>query len=71
MVVDHLDRLDADEIVGDHADLDVAVQGRLDVGGGEVPAFPGLALFLTIMAFNLIGDGIHVATNPQARRSQG
>lgn len=48
-------------------------EGRVYVQSGRwwVPTFPGLALFLTIMAFNLIGDGIHVATNPQARRRQG
>ena len=48
-------------------------EGRVYVQSGRwwVPAFPGLALFLTIMAFNLIGDGIHVATSPQARRRQG
>ena len=48
-------------------------EGRAYVQSGRwwVPAFPGLALFLTIMAFNLLGDGIHVATNPQARRRQG
>ena len=48
-------------------------EGRVYVQSGRwwIPAFPGLALFLTIMSFNLIGDGIHVATNPQARRGQG
>ena len=48
-------------------------EGRVYVQSGRwwVPSFPGLALFLTIMAFNLIGDGIHVATNPQTRRGQG
>lgn len=48
-------------------------EGRVYVQSGRwwVPAFPGLALFLTIMAFNLIGDGIHVATNPQTRKGQG
>ena len=47
-------------------------EGRVYVQSGRwwVPAFPGLALFLTIMSFNLIGDGIHVASNPQARRGQ-
>jgi peptide/nickel transport system permease protein len=45
-------------------------EGRVYVQNGRwwVATFPGLALFLTIMAFNLLGDGVHVAANPQARR---
>ena len=44
--------------------------GRIYVQTGHwwVPTFPGLALFVTIMAFNLLGDAVHVATNPQTRR---
>jgi ABC-type dipeptide/oligopeptide/nickel transport system permease subunit len=30
--------------------------------------FPGLAIFLTVMAFNLLGDGIQEALSP--RRAQ-
>lgn len=45
-------------------------EGRIYVQTGHwwVPTFPGLALFVTIMAFNLVGDAVHVATNPQTRR---
>ena len=45
-------------------------EGRIYVQSGRwwVPTFPGLALFMTIMAFNLVGDAVHVATNPQTRR---
>ncbi len=45
-------------------------EGRVYVQTGRwwVPTFPGLALFVTIMAFNLVGDAVHVATNPQTRR---
>lgn len=46
-------------------------EGRVYVATGHwwVPSFPGLALFLTIMAANLFGDAVQVATNPQARRA--
>jgi peptide/nickel transport system permease protein len=44
-------------------------EGRIYVQNGRwwVPTFPGLALFITIMAFNLLGDGIQVITNPKTR----
>lgn len=44
-------------------------EGRVYVQSGRwwIPTFPGLALFLTIMAFNLLGDGIQVVANPRAR----
>jgi peptide/nickel transport system permease protein len=35
-----------------------------------IGTFPGLALFLTTMAFNLLGDGVQVVTNPRARGEQ-
>ena len=46
-------------------------EGRIYVATGHwwVPTFPGLALFVTIMSFNLLGDAVHVATNPQTRRT--
>ena len=46
-------------------------EGRIYVQTGHwwVPTFPGLSLFVTIMAFNLLGDAVHVATNPQTRRT--
>jgi peptide/nickel transport system permease protein len=30
--------------------------------------FPGLAIFLTVMAFNLLGDGLQEALSPILRR---
>ena len=44
-------------------------EGRIYIQNGRwwVPTFPGLALFLTIMAFNLLGDGIQVIANPKVR----
>lgn len=44
-------------------------EGRIYVQNGRwwVPTFPGLALFVTIMAFNLLGDGIQVIANPKTR----
>ncbi len=46
-------------------------EGRIYIQNGRwwVPTFPGLALFITIMASNLLGDGIQVVANPQLRRS--
>jgi len=31
--------------------------------------FPGTALLLTVLAFNLLGDGLQDALNPRASRS--
>jgi peptide/nickel transport system permease protein len=46
-------------------------EGRVYVQTGHwwVPTFPGLALFLTIMAANLLGDAIQAAINPRTRRA--
>ena len=46
-------------------------EGRIYVQTGHwwVPTFPGLALFLTIMAANLLGDAVQAATNPRTRRT--
>jgi peptide/nickel transport system permease protein len=30
--------------------------------------FPGLALLITVMAFNLVGDGLQDALNPRSRK---
>jgi ABC-type dipeptide/oligopeptide/nickel transport system permease subunit len=30
--------------------------------------FPGVALMLTVLAFNLLGDGLHDALNPKAAK---
>ena len=32
-------------------------------------AFPGLAIFLVVMAFNFVGDSIRDALDPQLRNS--
>ena len=44
-------------------------EGRTYIQNGRwwIATFPGLALFLTIMAFNLLGDGIQLVTNPRTR----
>jgi peptide/nickel transport system permease protein len=44
-------------------------EGRVYIQNGRwwIPTFPGLALFMTIMAFNLLGDGVQIVANPQAR----
>jgi ABC-type dipeptide/oligopeptide/nickel transport system permease subunit len=31
-------------------------------------AFPGMALLLTVLAFNLLGDGLQDALDPRANR---
>ncbi len=31
--------------------------------------FPGLAIFLAVLAFNLIGDGLREALGPHSRKS--
>jgi len=47
----------------------MVAEGRIYIQNGRwwIPAFPGLALFVTIMAFNLLGDGVQIAANPRAR----
>ena len=32
--------------------------------------FPGMALLLTVLAFNLVGDGMQDALNPKSSRSR-
>lgn len=46
-------------------------EGRMYVQTGHwwVPTFPGLALFITIMAANLLGDALQAAANPRTRRT--
>ncbi len=46
-------------------------EGRMYVQTGHwwVPTFPGLALFITIMASNLLGDAVQAAANPRTRRT--
>ena len=33
-------------------------------------AFPGAAIFFTVLAYNLIGEGLQEATDPRLRESQ-
>jgi peptide/nickel transport system permease protein len=49
----------------------VSIRERKYVKTGHwwVPTFPGLALFLIIMAANLLGDAVQAATNPRTRRA--
>lgn len=44
-------------------------EGRLYVLGGRwwIAAFSGLAIFLTTLAFNLLGDGVRDASDPRTR----
>ena len=35
----------------------------------NVALFPGMALLLTVLAFNLVGDGMQDALNPKGTRS--
>ena len=32
--------------------------------------FPGMALLLTVLAFNLVGDGMQDALNPKSSKSR-
>jgi peptide/nickel transport system permease protein len=45
-------------------------EGRLFVQSGRwwLVTFPGLAIFLTALAFNLLGDGVRDASDPRTRR---
>jgi peptide/nickel transport system permease protein len=33
--------------------------------------YPGVAIFLAVLAYNLIGDGLQQATDPRLRDSTG
>jgi peptide/nickel transport system permease protein len=37
------------------------------IGAWWITAFPGLAIVLTVMAFNLVGDGLRDALDPRLR----
>ena len=43
-------------------------QRELLVGAWWLTLFPGLAIFLTVLAFNLMGDGLRDALDPRHRR---
>ena len=54
-----------------YADWGVMISdGRLYFLSGRwwLSTFPGLAIFLTAMAFNFLGDGVRVAADPRLRR---
>ena len=40
---------------------------RYRTQGWWLSVFPGAAIFLTVMAFNLLGDGLRDALDPQQR----
>ncbi|MCY3780986.1 MAG: ABC transporter permease [Chloroflexi bacterium] len=55
-----------------YADWGVMISdGRLYFLSGRwwLSTFPGLAIFLTAMAFNFLGDGVRVAADPRLRRT--
>ena len=55
-----------------YADWGVMISdGRLYFLSGRwwLSTFPGLAIFLTAMAFNFVGDGVRVAADPRLRRT--
>ena len=43
-------------------------QRELQLGAWWLTLFPGLAIFLTVLAFNLMGDGLRDALDPRHRR---
>ena len=43
-------------------------QHELIIGAWWLTVFPGLAIFITVLAFNLLGDGLRDAFDPRARR---
>ncbi|MEM4216995.1 MAG: peptide ABC transporter permease, partial [Candidatus Methanomethylicaceae archaeon] len=45
--------------------MEESLQDLSTVWWAEV--FPGLAVFLTVLAFNLVGDGLSDALNPRLR----
>ncbi len=54
-----------------YADWGVMISdGRLYFLSGRwwLSTFPGLAIFLTAMAFNFLGDGVRIAADPRLRR---
>ena len=45
-----------------------AGQSELLFGGWWLTLFPGLAIFITVLAFNMLGDGLRDAFDPRHRR---
>lgn len=46
-------------------------QRELLFGAWWLTLFPGLSIFLTVLPFNLLGDGLRDALDPRHRRRQG
>jgi len=44
--------------------------GRTNMDSWWLVLFPGLAIFMTVLAYNLIGEGLQEATDPRLRQSQ-
>lgn len=44
--------------------------GRSNMESWWLILFPGFAIFLTVLSYNLIGEGIQAATDPRLRQSQ-
>ena len=47
----------------------MVAEGRAHMVGGAwwISTFPGLAIVLTVVAFNLVGDGLRDAIDPRLR----
>jgi peptide/nickel transport system permease protein len=43
--------------------------GRQNLGMWWLTVFPGAAIFLTVLAYNLIGEGLQEATDPRLREA--
>ena len=51
-----------------HAVLDAIERGqRFLVSAPWMAVWPGLAIFLTVLSFNLVGDGLRDALDPRSR----
>ena len=48
---------------------DLLSQGRANMQMWWLILFPGLAIFLTVLAYNLIGEGLQEATDPRLKQS--
>ncbi len=50
--------------------LSTKANRRADPGAWWLTVFPGLAIFLTVLTFNLVGDGLRDALDPRRRRGE-
>lgn len=48
--------------------LSDAFKGGYSLSSPWTIVFPGLLIMLTVLAFNLLGDGLHDGLNPRANR---